>query len=108
MAAHGFAAPAVEQNYLRPGRCVHQLGDTPQRVPVLYGPLGVSPDPGELRTAQALARSACSSPSRRTRPGCSSKPTLPSGVTFLCRGEFVRARVALEQGVALYQPSTRR
>jgi class 3 adenylate cyclase/tetratricopeptide (TPR) repeat protein len=100
MAAQGSAAPAVEQNYLRARALCDQLGDSPQRFPVLLGLWGFHHTRGELRTAQALAEECLQLAEQTHETGLLLQAHHAAGVTFLFRGEVVRARVTLAQGVA--------
>ncbi len=105
MSAQGWAAPAVGQHYTRAHElCAQLVGDSPQRFPVLWGLWAFHWGRGELRTAQPLAEECL----QLAEPTNEAELLIPAhhavGTTFLHRGEFVRARRALEQSVALYQP----
>ena len=107
MSAQGWAAPAVEQHYLRARALCDQLGDIPQRVPVLYGLWGFHVTRGELLTAQALAEECLQLAGQTHEAGLLPQAHFAVGLILLSRGEFVRARMTLEQGVAYYQPQHR-
>jgi predicted ATPase len=103
-ATQGFTAPAMEQNYLQARALCDQLGDSPQRFPVLWGLWLFHQTRGELRTAQALTEECLQIAEQAREVGLLLQAHRAAGITFLIRGEFVRARVALAQSVALYQP----
>jgi predicted ATPase len=104
MAAQGWAAPAVEQHYTRARALCVQLGNSPQRFPMLWGLWLFHLIRGELRTAQALAEECL----QFAEPTDEARLLIPAhfaaGVTRLYRGEFVRAQVSVEQSVVHYQP----
>src|SRR5215813_903579 len=107
VSAQGWAAPAVEQHYLRARALCDQLGDIPQRVPVLYGLWGFHVTRGELRTAQALAEECLQLAGQTHEAGLLPQAHFAVGLILLGRGELVHARMTLEQGVAYYQPQHR-
>jgi hypothetical protein len=104
MVAQGFATPAVEQHYTRARALCDQLGDAPQRFPVLWGLWQFHAVRGEMRTAQALAEEGLQLAEQTNEDGLLPQAHYAVGATFLWRGDFVRAQGVLEQGVALYQP----
>ena len=104
MSAQGFAAPTVEQHYTRARALCDQLGDTPYRFPVLWGLWPFYVVRGELHTAQALAEECLQLAEQANEAGGLLQAHLAVGFTCLVRGELVRARGALEQSMALYQP----
>ncbi|HEV8716461.1 MAG TPA: adenylate/guanylate cyclase domain-containing protein [Candidatus Binatia bacterium] len=103
MATQGYAAPEVGQHYTRARALCEQLGNTPQLFPVLWG-LWSYHVQSELRTAQVLAEECLRLAEQTNEAGLRLEAHFAAGATFLFRGEFVRARVALDQSVALYQP----
>jgi tetratricopeptide (TPR) repeat protein len=103
MAAQGTVAPAVEQHYTRARELCAQLGDSPQHVLMLWGLWRFHLMRGELRTAQTLAEECLQLAEQTNEAGLLVEAHYVAGVTFLFRGEFVRARGALEQSVALSQ-----
>ncbi|MBI3249606.1 MAG: AAA family ATPase [Deltaproteobacteria bacterium] len=104
MAAQGWAAPAVKQHYTRARVLCVQLGDSPQRFPVLFGLWAFHHARGELRTAQALAEECLQLAEQTHEDGLLVEAHFAVGATFFPRGEFVHARVTSEQSVAHYQP----
>jgi predicted ATPase len=104
MAAQGYSAPAVGQHYTRARALCAQLGDSSQRVPMLWGLWLFHEVRGELHTAQALAEECLQIAEQTHEAGLLLEAHLAIGDTCLQRGEFTRARVALEHSKALYQP----
>ena len=102
-ATQGYTVPEVARHYARTQALCAQLGDTPQRFPVLWGLWLFHLVRGDLRTAQALAEECLRIAEQMNEDGLLVEAHFAVGVTFLHRGEFVRARGALEQSVALYQ-----
>ena len=104
MVAQGWTAPEVEQHYARARALCAQLGDVSQRFPVLWGLWMFHMVRGDMRTAQALAEECLQLAEQTNEAGLLLEAHFAIGATFLFRGEFVRARVAMEQSMALYQP----
>jgi class 3 adenylate cyclase len=104
MAAQGMAAPVVEQHYTRARALCDQLGDSPQRVPMLWGLWMFHLVRGDLRMAQALAEECLQLAEQTHEDGLLLEAHLAVGITLSWRGEFVCARASLEQGVAHYLP----
>ena len=104
MSAQGWGAPAVEQHYTRARALCVQLGNTPQWFPMLWCLCALYWNRGELRTAQPLAEE-CLQIAEHTNEV---ELLIPAhhivGTISLQRGEFIRAREALVQSVARYQP----
>jgi predicted ATPase len=104
MSAQGWVALTVEQNYTRARALCAQLGDLPQRFPVLFGLWVFYIVRAELHAAQPLAEECLQIAEQTKDVELLLVAHFATGDTFLCRGEFVRALVALEQSVAHYQP----
>jgi class 3 adenylate cyclase/tetratricopeptide (TPR) repeat protein len=104
MSAQGFTAPAVEQNYLQARALCDQLGDSRQHCRVLWGLANFHLARGEMPTAQALAEESLQLAEQANEAGLLIEAHGLAGFAFLSRGEFVRARLTLEQGIAHYQP----
>jgi tetratricopeptide (TPR) repeat protein len=104
MAAQGFAAPAVEEHYTRARALCAQLGDSPQRVPVLWGVALFHGGRGDMRTAQVLADECLQIAEQTNEAEMLLQAHNVVGVICQWRGEFVRAREALAHSLALYQP----
>jgi hypothetical protein len=76
MTTKGYAAPEIQEAYSRARELCHQLGETPQLFPVLWGLYTVYVNRGELRTAHEvaeqllpLARRGVSGPVKRKPTG---------------------------------------
>ncbi|MBI3797316.1 MAG: AAA family ATPase [Deltaproteobacteria bacterium] len=104
IAIQGWAAPALEPHYTRARTLCDQLGDTPQRFPVLWGLWAFHRDRGEIPMAQTLAEECLQLAEQAHEAGMLCEAHYAVGSTFLLRGELVRARAVLEQSMALYQP----
>jgi class 3 adenylate cyclase/predicted ATPase len=104
MIVQGFAAPAVEHHYTRARALCAQLGDVSQRFPVLWGLWLFHMNQGELHLALALAEECLQLAEQTNEAELLLEAHLATGCICLWRGEFVRARGALEQSEALYRP----
>jgi predicted ATPase len=104
MASQSWTSLAAEQHYTRARALCDQIGDIPQRFPVLWGLWLFHLSRGELRTTQVLAEECLQLAEQTNDAGLLVEAHSAVGPTFLFRGEFVRAREAGGQGVALYQP----
>ena len=104
MATLGFSAPAVEQHYTRAQALCAQLGNSPQRVPMLWGLWMFQATRGDLRAAQTLAEECLQIAERTNEAELLLEAHLAAGSNFLLRGEFTRARGEIEQSIAFYQP----
>ena len=104
MAAQGYAAPAVEQHYTRARALCDQLGDSPQRFPVLCGLWMFHMVRGELRTAQALAEECLQLAEQTNEAGLLLEAHFAVGVHLPVARGVCPCPGALEQSVALYQP----
>jgi tetratricopeptide (TPR) repeat protein len=104
MATQGWSAPAVEPHYTRAQELCAQLGNAPQRFPVLWGLCLFHLNRGTLRPAQALAEECLQIAEHTNNDGLLCEAHIAVGITSMCRGEFVRAREALGHSLALYQP----
>jgi predicted ATPase len=104
MTAQGMASSSTEQQYTRARMLCAQLGDSPQRFPVLWGLWMSQMTQGALRTGQVLAEECLQLAEQTLDPGLLCEAHFAVGMNFLTRGEFIRGREALEQSVALYQP----
>jgi tetratricopeptide (TPR) repeat protein len=103
-ATQGFAAPVVGQHYTRARALCAQLGDIPQRIPVLWGLWDFYVVGGDLSGAQALAEECLEIAGQTDEAGLLIPAHFAVGDNCLWRGELVRARVAMEQSITLYQP----
>jgi len=95
MATKGYAAPEVGEAYGRAWELCQQAGETPQLFPVLWGLWEF-----HLLRAEQLLSLAQS----RHDPTFLPQAHYAVGSTLFWLGEFVPARVHLEQRIALYDP----
>jgi predicted ATPase len=98
-ATRGFAAPEVAQAYTRARELCQQIGETPQRFPVLAGLWRIALVRGELQTARELGEQLLALNPRAHDP---------LGTVLFFVGELPAALAHLEQGVALYDPHRHR
>src|SRR5262249_51824226 len=104
MATKGWAAAEVTQHYTRARALCEQLGNTPQLVAVLWGLWAVHLIRRELRTAQAVAAECVKIAEQTGGAGLLLEAHHALGSCAMWRGDLARARAAMEQGLALYQP----
>jgi hypothetical protein len=104
MATQGWAAAEVTQHYTRARTLCEQLGNSSQRVPVLWGLWAFHLVRSELRTAQALAEECLQIAEQTADAGLLLEVYHAVGSCSMWRGEFARARAEMEQGIARYQP----
>jgi DNA-binding winged helix-turn-helix (wHTH) protein/tetratricopeptide (TPR) repeat protein len=104
MATQGWAAAEVTQHYTCARALCEQLGNTAQLVAVLWGLWAFHLIRSELRTAQALAEECLQIAEQTADAGLLLEAHHALGSCSMWRGEFARARAAMEQGIALYQP----
>jgi predicted ATPase len=104
MATKGYAAPEVEQAYARARElCQHAyVGETPQLFPVLAGLRTCYLVQGKLQAARELGEQCLAIAQRVQNPAFLLRACEGMGITLFHMGEFVSARVHLEQGIALY------
>jgi tetratricopeptide (TPR) repeat protein len=101
VATKGYAAPEVERSYTRALELCRQVEATPQRVWALWGLQGVYFVRAELQTAQALGEQIFALVQPMQDPGLLGVAHSILGTTFSTLGEPLRARMHLEQGIAL-------
>jgi tetratricopeptide (TPR) repeat protein len=104
MTTKGYAAPEIQEAYSRARDLCHQLGETPQLFPVLWGLYTVYVNRGELRTAHEVAEQLLPLARRVQDPTLLLEAHRALGETLYWRGEFVSAREQQEQGIPLYDP----
>ena len=105
MATKGFGAPEVQHAYARARELCRQVGETPQLFPVLRGLSTFYIVRAELQTAHELAEELLRLAQRAQDPAMLVEAYSMLGTTSFYLGEIASARVHLEQGVALYDPS---
>jgi predicted ATPase len=104
MAAKGYAAPEVEQTYARARVLCQQVGERPQRFPVLRGLCQFYRNSGAFPTARALGEQLVRLAQRDAAPTLSLEAYEELGATLYHLGEFATAWTHLEQGIALTDP----
>jgi TOMM system kinase/cyclase fusion protein len=108
LATKGWAAPEVERAYARAYALCQQVGDTPERFPVLYGLYLYYNHRGNFRTARELAEHLLTLAQRAHDPALLLQAHRALGEICCWFGELVAARTHLEQGLALYDPRQHR
>jgi predicted ATPase len=103
-ATKGYAAPERQQAYARAWELCQQVGETPQRFPVLFGLWQCYALGAEWQTARAVGEQLLSLAQRQHDPGYLLEAHRALAFTLFCLGEFASARAHAEQGMALYDP----
>ena len=106
IATKGYAAPEVERVYTRARELCQQMGETPQLFPVLLGLVAVLLSAGGITDSAGVGGAALQPGPERARPSAPAGSPSCAGVYLILLGEFVAARAHLEQGIALYDPSS--
>ena len=102
-ATRGYAAPAVEQAYLRARACCQQVGDLAQLFTVLHGLWLVYLVRGELRLAHEQGEHLLRLTRRQPEPPLLLQAHRAVGTSLFFLGELAAAWSHLEQGLALYE-----
>ena len=105
-ASQGYGAPDVERVYARARALCHQLGETPQLFPALWGLYAFNLVRGHLPQALELAEQLLQLAQRIQALQLMAHREL--GVTLFYLGELALARAHLEQALALYEPGVHR
>ena len=100
----GHTAPEVEYAYARAYELAQQIGDGPQRFSVLIGLWRFYFSQSRLEKARELAEQCFALAQRLHDVRFLQEAHMALGSTLLHSGEYVAARAALEQGIALYDP----
>jgi predicted ATPase/class 3 adenylate cyclase len=103
-ATKGYAAPERRHAYARAWELCQQVGETPQRFPVLFGLYQCYALGAEWQTARTVGEQLLNLASCQHDPALLLEAHRALGFTLLCLGEFVSAREHNEQGIALYDP----
>jgi predicted ATPase/DNA-binding winged helix-turn-helix (wHTH) protein len=98
------AAPEVARAYSRAWELCQQVGDTPQRVPVLLGLSTSSTVQGQFHTARELAEQALHLAQQAQDAGPLAQAHMVLGNARFFLGELAAARAHLEQCLARYDP----
>jgi predicted ATPase/class 3 adenylate cyclase len=108
IATKGYAAPEVEKAYARARELCQQVGETSRLFPVLWGLWGFHFVRGEYRTARELAEQFLRLAQRQNDSAPAVQAHYVLGTTLHGLGEFVQARVHVEQASELYDPQQHR
>jgi predicted ATPase len=101
-AIRGFASPEVKAVYTRARELCHQVGETHQLFPVLFGLRRFYDVRGEYLAARGLAEQLLGLAQREHDPALLAEAHWALGSTLFSLGEFGAARVHLEQSLTLY------
>jgi predicted ATPase len=102
IAVRGYAAPEVEQTYLRARELCQQIGETTQLFPVLVGLQRFYLARPEMQIARELGEE-CLTLAQRTRDAILLEEAHRAmGTTLYRLGEFVPARAHLKRSIALH------
>jgi predicted ATPase len=107
MATKGYAAPEVEEVYLRALELCRRMGEPPQLFPVLVGLWRLYLSRAEYKTARQLGEQCLSLAQRMHNPVRLLGAHQSLGITLFTLGEFAQAQTHLEQAIALYDPQRR-
>jgi len=102
MAARGYAALEVEKAYVRARELCQQIGEPSQLLPVLVALWVVYIQRGNLQTAYELGEQCLTLAQRAQDSAFLLQAHTVLGVTLFFLGEFLPARMHLEQGSACY------
>jgi DNA-binding winged helix-turn-helix (wHTH) protein/predicted ATPase len=102
-ATRGFASPEVKAVYTRARELCHQVGETRQLFPVLFGLRRFYDVRGEPIVARELAEQLLGLAQREHDPALLAEAHWALGSTFFNLGEFGAARTHLEQSLTLYE-----
>jgi class 3 adenylate cyclase/tetratricopeptide (TPR) repeat protein len=100
----GHTTPEVEHAYARAYELAQQIGDDPQRFSALIGLWRFYFSQSRLERARELAEQCFTLAQHLQDVRLLQEAHMALGSTLLHLGEYVAARAALEQGIALYDP----
>jgi predicted ATPase len=103
-AIKGYAAPEVGRALTRARKLCHQIGETPQLLPVLFVLAGFYALGADYRTARELAEQMLNLAERAEDPLHIAIANLQLGYLLLHMGELVQARAHLEHMIHFYNP----
>jgi predicted ATPase len=104
MATKGYAAPEAKQAYDRAYELCQQMGEGPHLLTVLRGLTAFYYVRADLQAMRDLAERCLALARRQHDPVQLLGAHLGLGAVLFSLGDFVQARLHLEQGVALYDP----
>ena len=102
MATRGYAAPEVEQAYVRARALCSHIGHTPQLFPVLHGLYRIYHVRGDLIAAREVGEQLTELAQSLGDQTLLVEAHRALGVPLLWLGEVALARAKLEEGTALY------
>ena len=102
----GWAAPEVEQTYIRAWALCQQLEETTPLPPILLGLGSFAAGRGQLQKARELLEHALTLAQRAQDAQSLVRGYAMLGMTLLFLGELAAAHAHLEQGIALSDPQT--
>jgi class 3 adenylate cyclase/predicted ATPase len=102
MATRGYAAPEVEQAYVRARALCSHIDHTPQLFPVLHGLYRIYHVRGDLKAAQEVGEHLTELAQSLGDRALLVEAHRALGVPLLWLGEVALARAKLEEGTALY------
>jgi tetratricopeptide (TPR) repeat protein len=108
IATKGWAAPEVEDAYIRARELCQREGETSQLFPVLWGLWVFYYVREELRKAHELAEQLLALAQGAKDPTLLMEAHMALGTILHPLGEFISARKHLEQSIALYDPQRHR
>jgi predicted ATPase len=108
MVTKGTLVPEVEQTYARAWVLSQQIGETPQRFPILRGLWRLYQDRGELARAQALGTQLLQLAQRTAVPTELLTAHSALGYTLYFLGNYSAAQRYCTQGIALIDPAQQR
>jgi predicted ATPase len=107
-ATKGWTSPEAAQAYTRARELCHQVGDTSQLFPVLFGLWASSVVRPELQTARELGELLLRLGQNAPDPSLLLQAHWVLGSTLFFMGAFASARAHLEHVIALYEPQQHR
>ena len=105
MATQGYAAPDVVQTYTRARALCHQVGETPEHVPVLWNLWLAYLARADHQTALELGEHCLQLAQRAQEAALLLEAHYALGVSWFLLGNPVLACTHLEQTIALYDPA---
>src|SRR5215813_368797 len=103
IATQGYAAPDVEETYVRARALCQHLEETSQRFPTLLGLAVYFATRAELQAARALAAQLLSLAERTQDPTALVEAHYALGIIAFWSGAFAPAGAHLQQGIVHYQ-----
>jgi predicted ATPase/class 3 adenylate cyclase len=108
IAAAGFAAPEVEENYRRARELCEQLGDTPKLFPILWGLARAHDVRGQLNVGRELGEQLLQIAQQSQEPGLILEAHHELWANLSVLGELTSALTHLNEGFSLYDPQKHR